>query len=73
MAELSPTDQVIIAQMSGDITTLLLLDDAWTAAVQEVNAEQAYLGHPPDPASPRITAARRLGGELAERLEQIGR
>lgn len=35
MAELSPSDQVRLSRITGDMMTLLLLDDAWTELAQQ--------------------------------------
>jgi hypothetical protein len=55
MAELSSEDKVSLSQISGDMMTLLLLDDAWTEAAQRRSVASGFpasplpVGHPTSP------------------------
>ena len=78
MAELSPSDQVRLSRITGDMMTLLLLDDAWTEAAQQpgswaIPATSSPEGEiPPTPLEQITDEMQRLLQQMGEAAEFIG-
>jgi hypothetical protein len=74
MAELSQGERVQLSQMSGDMMTLLLLDDLWTESAQQqlpYDELGVLVGEQVVPLVRRISEASQFIGSLPERMGDV--